>query len=573
MKLVAVAFLLFAVPQDKPRPGITVFDLGRSATDPIPAGETPSAFKGDALVSNGRISLAVAPGGASAELRTGAIVRARLSLTGVAKLDRMSLVEHGKGGATLEVGGAGPGGAPVSARLRLKKGDVTVEIQPGEGAEKLRLECPTRFVVLPDFFADDIVIDAVKTPVSAAEVPTENFILHPSPAGDSIVMGVFENRDQDVRLTLAGDGEKRSVTGSEIRFGKGRKIWVGVLENPQVCATVLRVGNVMKPEPIDWKIPFRAQWRVDFTTPEGLVGSHTLLLQDAKDGDYIRPSFTGDVHSGGAPEKVSPERVKKGYHACWSDPERAVTLMPLSRQMAAPVLIYPLNRTSDTAPDVFTVVDLARSCLGAGPCDYILDLEGHKDQYKGRATCGVRDILGRIYSAKQQKARHDEVEKCLNDGLVFVTHIRSRITAYLEFLSGMKQYLADQKKAHPELQAPLAELEKTLQAMDARRAERQDKIKSPSDVAQMNDEFRKTVMDYEGPDALDRCRAYTKALVEIGGNQDELVSECRGIVKVLRQRAGLMVALDPRLVEVSAEIRKRTQEVLRNPAWHEGTQH
>jgi hypothetical protein len=583
MKLFSIALLLFAFnppfakakedKQDKPRTGIAVFDTGNSATEPIAPGETPAAFKGDAVVSNGRISLVVARNASSAELRGGTIARAKLSLMGVGKLDRISLVEHGKGGATLEVGGESAKGIVVSVRFKIKKGDVSVEALPGEGAEKLRVECPSRFIVLPDFFADDIVLDATKTPVAAAEVPTENFILHPSAGGDAIVMCVFENRDQDVRVTLSGEGEKRIVTGSEIRFGKGRKIWVGVLESPRICHTVLQVGEVQKPARVDWKIPFRAHWRADFTNPDGLVGSWTLLLQEMKDGDYVRPSFTGDVHSGGAPEKVSPERVRKGYHACWSDPESQVYLMPLSRQQTAPVLLYPLNRVAGTPPDVFTVVDLARSCLGTGPCDYILDLEGHKDQYKGRATCGVRDILGRIYSAKQQKAKHDDVEKCLNDGLTFVTHIRSRITAYLDFLSAMRQYLAEQNKAHPELQAPLAELEKTLKEMDARVVQRQDKIKTPAEVARMNDDFRKNVLDYEGADALERCRNYTSVLVEIGGNQDELVAECRGVVKILRQRAGLLMALDPRMASVAGEIRQRTQEALRNPAWHEGTQH
>jgi len=57
--------------------------------------------------------------------------------------------------------------------------------------------------------------------------------------------------------------------------------------------------------------------------------------------------------------------------------------------------------------------------------------------------------------------------------------------------------------------------------------------------------------------------------VEIGGTQDELVAQCRGAVKILRQRAGLLMAQDPRMATVAGEIRKRTQEVLRNPAWHE----
>jgi hypothetical protein len=247
--------------------------------------------------------------------------------------------------------------------------------------------------------------------------------------------------------------------------------------------------------------------------------------------------------------------------------------MPLRRAYGAPVHFYPLNRIAETPLESMTVVDMARSCLGTGPCEYLLDLEGHKDRYQGRATCGVRDILGRIYSAHQQKARHDEVEKCLKDGLTFVTHIRSRVNAYLEFLAKMKQYLADQAKAHPELKAPLAELEKTLSEMDVRVAERQEKIKSPDVVAQMNDDFRKNLMDYEGADALDRVRSYTRALVEIGGNQDELVSECRGVVKTLRQRAGILMALDPQMAAVAGEIRARTHEVLRNPAWHEGARY
>jgi len=573
MKLLSLAVLLFTFAQEKPKTGIAVFDLGISEKEPLATGELPAAFKGEAVLSNGKIQLAVPRRGAAAELRSGGVVRAKLVLPGVGALERVSLVEHGKGGATAEVGGRSAGGVEVSARLRIQKGDVTVEIRPGPGAEKLRVECPGRFVVLPDFFADDIVVDAAKIPVAAADIPTENFLLHPSPAGDAIVMGVFENRDQDVRLTFAGEGAARIVTGSEIRFGTARKIWIGVLESPQVCPTLLQVGPVMKPERAGVQIPYRAQWRVDFTSPDGLVAGSTLLLQDAKDGSYIRPSFTGDVHSGGAPEKIAPDRVQKGYHACWSDPDRQVTLMPLSRQMAAPVLFYPVNRTADTPPDVFTVVDLARSCLGTGPCDYILDLEGHKDQYKGRATCGVRDILGRIYASKQQKTKRAEIEKCLNDGLTFVTHIRSRVQIYMEFLAAMKKYLAEQIQAQPELAKPLSELEKTLQEMDARVAQRREKIQSPEVVARMNEEFRKSVLDDESPEALERCRAYTRALVEIGGNQDELVAECRGVVKVLRQRAGLLPTADARLASVCTEIRRRTQEVLRNPAWHEGTQH
>jgi hypothetical protein len=43
-------------------------------------------------------------------------------------------------------------------------------------------------------------------------------------------------------------------------------------------------------------------------------------------------------------------------------------------------------------------------------------------------------------------------------------------------------------------------------------------------------------------------------------------------VKAIRQRAGLLMAVNPQMAAAAAEIRSRTQEVLRNPAWHEGAQ-
>ena len=76
-------------------------------------GETPAAFQGDAVVSNGRISLVVLKGASSVEIRIGSVLRATLSLTGSGKFDRVALVEHGRGGATLEVGGS-----RISARFQ-----------------------------------------------------------------------------------------------------------------------------------------------------------------------------------------------------------------------------------------------------------------------------------------------------------------------------------------------------------------------------------------------------------------------------------------------------------------------
>jgi hypothetical protein len=134
-------------------------------------------------------------------------------------------------------------------------------------------------------------------------------------------------------------------------------------------------------------------------------------------------------------------------------------------------------------------------------------------------------------------------------------------------------YLADQKKAQPELAALISELETLTRSIDEHVEARRAAIKTPQYVIDLTEKFRRTLLDYEGDDALDKCNAITQAIVGVGGNQDELVGECRMVVKALRQQAGLVLAQEPRAAEMAREIRRRSQQVLRNPAGHEGARH
>jgi hypothetical protein len=548
--------------------------------------ETLDSFKGDAVLSNGRLTLVVRKQGSAAEVYSesadGAAERCQLLLVAAngdpaIRLDHVKLTENAKGAVTLDVAYQTAKKAEVAAKIRIKKGDVALEAQPGAGAGRLRIESPGRFVALPDFFADDIVVDARKISQPVIEVPSENFLLHLRGTGEAITMCVFENRQQDVKVTLAGEGDARTITASEIGF-EGKKVWVAVLEGPHLWHTRdLKADDTGKITPLDWTMPFAAQWRVDFNRTNGLTDSWEMLLQQEKGDGYVKPSWLG-----GGDQFLDANRKRWNTvlgdfrYPCWSDRERKGYLQPLKNpaiQFTGPVIVYPINRVKETPLDVYTVVDVMRSTLGVGPCEHILDLEGQKAEYKGQATCACRDGLREIYAKKQQKEKHDDVEKILADGLIFVKHIRSRITRYVDFGHKMHDYLEAQKKTRPELSESLAELDKIVLEIDARVAARKAKIQTPEYVAKMNEEFRKNVLDYEGEDALERCKKYGEALVEIGDNQDELSAECRWVVKTLRQRAGLMLATDPKLAEVAGEIRAKTQEALRNPANHEGARH
>jgi hypothetical protein len=544
-----------------------------------------AAFKGDAVMTNGRAMAVIRQRGAAVEVyslgKEGPIARLQLHLltasgTPAERLERVSLVENAKGTACLEASYKTLQGEGVTARFRVKRGDIAVQVEPGSGAGRLRVECPSRYVVLPDFFADDILIDARSIPPETAELPSENFLLHMVGNGDAVAMCVFENRKEDVKVALSGSGDQRKVTASEMAFG-GKKIWAAVLDGPHVWhARQLAEADAGKILPLDWKMPYPAQWRVDFTRPNGLTDSWEMLLPGEK-GGYVKPSWLGSEEQYLEPNRHRWNTVLGDFpYPCWSDAQGHGYLQPLKKKaltFQGPLVVYSMNRVKETPLDAYTVVDVMRNTLGVGPCQYILDLEGQKAEYKGRATCSCRDELARIYGKNEQKEKRAEVEKILDDGLIFVKHIRGRITRYVEFGHQMRNYLAEQQKTHPELADFLTEMDKLTQEIDTRVAARAAKIKTPDHVAAMNEEFRKHVLNDDGPDAQAKSKQYAEALVVIGDNQDELSGECRWVVKALRQKAGILMATNPRAAPVAAEIRTRTQEALRNPANHEGAHH
>ncbi|MBI3857917.1 MAG: hypothetical protein HY293_19740 [Planctomycetes bacterium] len=628
--------LALAAAQDAPRSGIAAWDTLASSAEPLAPEaferksgwkplETGAAPQGDAVISNGKILAVARKQGTGLELYSllsgKPVYRSRLLVAPGGPLEKISASDIGRGAAALELSWKG-----AAVRFRLPKGELFVESQALTGEAPLRIECPGRFVVLPDFFADDILVDARKLPLDRVELPSENFVLHFAGAHDAIIMGVFENREQDVQVTMTGKGDQRSISGSEISFGKkGNKIWVSLLEGAGLWHSI-DVGDADKEKiiPLEWKMPFVAQWRVDFTRKEGLTDSWDMLLPDKEGDGFIKPSWlaqdgkisdatrtaTGEVDrdaykpGGPASDRLGPDRNRwttvlgKVQYPCWSDKEQRGFLQPLKHKRLAfdgPVLIYPVNRLAETPVAAYTAVDVMRNTLGVGPCQHLLDVEGQKQEHVGRATCHVRTLLTETYTAGTQKGKRKEIEAWLGDALDFVTHIRKRILMYVDFGKDFRKYLAEQKKAHPELKESIDSLDAIAGEIDLRVgagmerirkhptlskiaeevAERKEEPTPPALAAQLNRDFlAKGLQDYEKPDWKDQLKKeYTDPLTAIGGSQDDMVGECRWVVKALRQKAGILMATEPKMAPMAAEIRTWTQKILRGGAAYEGARH
>jgi hypothetical protein len=580
--------------------GVGLFDTGAASPAPLAAdavgkaagwtqvaAAAAHAFKGDAVLRNDRLAIVFRRGGPGAEVYSVGPERAAMRAVlapaasqgdsaAAAKLQSVAIAKNAPEAVAVDAVFAAAGGRKLGVRYELAMGQVFVKTEARDGTKTLRVEAPCRFIVLPDFFADDIVVDAAGIPVPVAELPSENFLLHMLGGGEAVLMTVSTARDEDVRVTLAGQGAQRSFAASEIAYGKDGKVWAAVLDAPGVW----HKRDVAKNEAdkivgLEWKMPYPAQWRLDWRQADRLTGSWEMILE-RPGGEFLKPAVFGDDSTIPANRKRWTTVLGSFLYPCWVDKNGQGWMQPLKSKVVCfegPALIYPINRVKKTPLDMFTVADIARATLGVGPCEYILDLEGQGSQYKGRATCANRDTLRPIYQAKQQKAKRAEIEKSLDEVMAFVRHIRGRIDAYVDFGHKTLAYLEEQKKARPELAPFVAEMTPLCKAIDGYVEKRKDAIKTVDYSQAMTDKFRRTMLDYEGEDAFEKCKKFTGDMVEIGGNQDELVGECRMAVKIIRQRAAMAMALDPRCADVAREIRSRTQQVLRNAAGHEGARH
>ncbi|MDZ4860025.1 MAG: hypothetical protein SGI88_13690 [Candidatus Hydrogenedentes bacterium] len=558
----------------------------------VPEDTVEHSFKGDAVILNDRIAIMVRRSGHGAEVFSfgpeGPVSCASLTLTdsdGATPLQSLKIANNVQDNVAIEAEYSAANGEPQGMRLELTVGQPFVKVQPLKRARAIIVGAPCDYVVLPDFFADDIVIGAEDIPAQTAELPSENFLLQLFDQGNGIVMNVWDKRNQDVRVTMGKAAGRSVIESTEIEFGEGNAVWVAVMTRPGIWhGRFVSEKDSDKILSLDWMRPFPAVWRVDWRTADSLTDSWEMAIENP-DGSFrksdlfevSRDDWTDeDWWFDNKPRRRWNTGGIGGYwYPCWFDKEGKAYLQPLKKgtRFAGPAVVYPINRSSDTPLSDYTVTDVVRNTLGVGPCQYILDLEGQGLSFKGKPTCAIRDFLDPIYEKGEQGSRTADVNQALDDVLVFMRLIRGRIEQYSGFGNDMQAYLSDQRGKNPGLTDFLDEMLELAREIDAGVERRKEGMNTPEHATALVDEFRTTLVGYLGPDASKRCETLTSGFVKIGDNQDELVAECRRAVKVLRQRAALEMARDSRVAPIVAEIRTRTQAVLRDPVNYEAARH
>ena len=248
-------------------------------------------------------------------------------------------------------------------RFTLAAGQFYVKTEARAGAKALAVSAPSRFVVMPDFFADDIVVDATQIPIDNAELPSENFLIHLLPDQNAIVMTVADSREQDARVTLSGKDAERLINRSEVYYGSG-KVWVAVLEAPGIWhQRDIARDETNKIIPLDWTRSLSGPMA------RGLAGVRQADQQLGDDHRACRAADSSGPPCGAMAAASFPATGRSG------PPCSARTTIPAGStcnsqgyfqpmmkgvRFEGPAVIYPINRLKTTPLDQFTVVDVVR---------------------------------------------------------------------------------------------------------------------------------------------------------------------------------------------------------------------
>jgi len=224
-----------ALGQDE-QPITRLFDGDRQ----VPEDNLIHRFTGDAVLANDKLRVVISQAARRVEVHaktaTGLKHRAAIHHAGTPKI-----IENNSSAVMVEAAGL---------RFRLTTGEAILELRANETLTNVTVQSNSRFVVVPDYFGDDVVYDTATA--RGLYLPAENFCLNLLDGGDAIMMTVWQSRNQDVWL---------DANSNRIRCLKGKSIWLAFLEAPGIWHT--DASSVQPPFPAKWRESQRIVYPLD----------------------------------------------------------------------------------------------------------------------------------------------------------------------------------------------------------------------------------------------------------------------------------------------------------------------
>lgn len=521
---------------------------GRTGWAVLAEDDLKHPLAGDAVLRNDRLTVVLRRDGPGVEVHLqgtdGPKQRATLvplptgarSAKGISAL---KILENNRGAVMIEATFKTDTGQDASVGIRLAAGQQIVEIRPAQRADRLVVWDRPDYLVVPDFFADDMVFGRNAFGRWRHGLPTENLVLHLLDGGNALVMCVWKSSRQSADAIMIETAGRRRLGGCELRCARDEPIWIAVLEGPGLWhESRLRPAAAPREVALDWKPPFLAGWRADLLREDGMARSCLF----GADGQPAGP--------------------------CRLDGGRVVIRVPAAEAPAngeppsLPVVVYPLDRTRETPLAVFTPTDVVRNTLGVGPCQYILQTEGLLSE-SSPTPAQVMDWVQKQFERKKHRDSAEQIEELLKQMVGHVGHVEARTRRYAEFAGEVHEICAAAPQQGHDSQAA-AELGAIAQELEQIASASWGQKKPAQAAAELADAVVELIgRDNLGQDsALAECRQLGASLREIGAFQDRTLSKSRMLVRWLRQKARMQALEASGRAELATKVLARAERIL-----------
>jgi len=260
---------------------------------------------------------------------------------------------------------------------------------------------------------------------------------------------------------------------------------------------------------------------------------------------------------------------------------RAFMKLPKYDQLATarysgPIVIYPLLDEIAADPASQTVEDVWRDTLGAGYLDLLdlADLNRRPEEDYYPPTCFTTEYCEDIFEALEEVPRREHIVSMLEQMKVFVSNTRRRLEAYVDWQEDIQFLYHEMSSAEdPNLVPVVRVMENVTLQLTRRYDQERSKMRTPSYAADLADRVI-NLIDDRSFSKIARCKQTCSRIRDIGDTQDELLGELRDIMKIARQRAGVLHTrqTDPHVRKFLRLVRARTKEILRISYDMEGKQ-
>jgi hypothetical protein len=428
-----------------------------------------------------------------------------------------------------------------------------VSVEGSETVQQFKVQnCRLRYGLLPSFAGTDICYAPPKLPRGDEfNTPLTPWFVGLVDGNDSMLVAVWKSDVQAVSLGLSGAGENRLIDSLSITTGSNGFSLSFVEHAGLWHREALKEDWLGEYTPIGWERPFPARWMSHFfVSPGG------------------QPSFRRPYMNYSFPVAYAKTRIWGVWFEEWNhypfyfDGPRTIFHFEKTFVPQGDALIYFLE---PAAADLYSPCEIVEQALGQGKAAALFDFDANRirrltystpDEFMyDRPVCATTTRLSKIKQADKATVGVNLATHLYE----FIREIRGRVDQYGAFFGQMKDYLAAQQKAHPELRDYLGELEGMV-------ADPQSKSKEIyavplASVQSKTDAMKKRLQEGRG-DGFDCGDLDVRGPA---GSQDDLCRRYNRQVLRLVETAALKCGDSPQKAAIAKDIWYQSRAVLRQP--------